>query len=221
MNKLIIIGFMGSVWVATCGWSQEINVTATGVEVGAAGSSASGSLMQQSGQTTSFVTKDGVNPPEVRLVIKPDGKIGVGTTTPSEKLTVAGNSVTTGSAKVGSLIVGTSTLFNTGSFESAELAIPGNGSGLTVAHGLGGLPKFSTVVIRCKTAEFGWAVGDEILLNSIDIVSNNHGVTVATNATSIKLTQYGYIYIHNFMVSANNVSNITPANWRMVFRAWR
>jgi hypothetical protein len=79
MNKLIIIGFAGSIWAAACGWSQEINVTPTGVEVGAAGSSASGSLIQQSGQTTSFVTKGGVNPAEVRMVIKPDGKVGIGT----------------------------------------------------------------------------------------------------------------------------------------------
>ena len=91
MNKLIIVGFVWCAGVATCGWSQEIKVTTTGVEVGAAGSSASGSLMQQSGQTTSFVTKDGVNPPEVRMVIKPDGKVGVGTSAPTEKLEVAGN----------------------------------------------------------------------------------------------------------------------------------
>jgi hypothetical protein len=74
MNKLIKLGFVGFVWASTWGRAQEINVTSTGVEVGAAGSSASGSLMQQSGQTTSFVTKDGVNPAEVRMVIEPDGK---------------------------------------------------------------------------------------------------------------------------------------------------
>ena len=90
MNKLIIVGFVWCAGVATCGWSQEINVTSTGVEVGAAGSSALGSLMQQSGQTTSFVTKDGVNPPEVRMMIKPDGKVGIGTTAPRGKFEVLG-----------------------------------------------------------------------------------------------------------------------------------
>ena len=40
MNKLIILGFVWCAGAATCGWCQEINVTATGVEVGAGGSSA-------------------------------------------------------------------------------------------------------------------------------------------------------------------------------------
>ncbi len=218
MNKLIVIGLVGCVWAAPCGWSQEINVTATGVEVGAAGSSASGSLMQQSGQTTSFVTKDGVNPPEVRMVIKPDGKVGIGTTTPSEKLTVTGNSVTTGSATVGSLVVGSSTLFNTGSFESTEQAVPASGGTITIPHGLGGAPKFVTVSLRCKTAESGWAVGDEILINSVLMFADPHGCTTATNATNIKFTKNGNLYIHSF--GGSSVS-ATLANWRLVFRAWR
>ncbi len=74
MNKLIVIGFSGFVWVTTCGWSQEINVTATGVE----SSSASGSLMQQSGQTTSFVTKveradESVRKLAIEIIIRSDG----------------------------------------------------------------------------------------------------------------------------------------------------
>jgi hypothetical protein len=219
MIKLIAISFVGCVWAATCGWAQEINVTATGVEVGAAGSSASGSLIQQSGQTTSFVTKDGVNPPEVRMVIKPDGKVGIGTTTPSEKLTVTGNSVTTGSATVGSLVVGTSPILSVGSYESAEQAIPGPGNTITLAHGLGGIPKFTSISLRCITAEHGWSVGDEMLMGSAVMNASNYGFTTAANGTNLKLTQCGNIVIHKF--GTNAIAALTVANWRLVFRAWR
>jgi hypothetical protein len=219
MNKLIIISLAGCVWAATCGWSQEINVTPTGVEVGAAGSSASGSLIQQSGQTTSFVTKDGVNPPEVRMVIKPDGKVGIGTTTPSEKFTVAGNSVTTGSATVGSLVVGTSPILGVGTFESAPMDIPAANATLTVAHGLGGIPKFTTISLRCITAEDGWAVGDEVLLGSVHMRTSNYGSTCAVNATSFKFKSLGPFNIHSF--NSNSLVDITDGNWRLIFRAWR
>lgn len=200
-------------------FAQEINVTSTGVEVGAAGATGSGALIQQSGQTTSFVTKDGVNPPEVRMVIKPDGKVGIGTTTPAEKLTVDGNTVTTGSATVGSLVVGSSPILSVGNFESAPLAFPGSGVTTTITHGLGGLPRFSTISLRCITAEYGWSPGDEILLSSIHAISNNHGITVGANTSQFKIRQYGNIYIHR--LDANSIDNVNAANWRLIVRAWR
>jgi hypothetical protein len=219
--KYITALITGSILSSIAINAQSIDVTPNGVNIGATTSTTAGALLKQSGQEMSFFTQDGINPPDLRLIIKGTGNVGIGTNTPSEKLEIIGNTKTSGSATVGSLVVGTSTLFNAGSFESPEFPIPGNGSGLTVAHGLGGLPRFSTVVIRCKNAELGWAVGDEIVLNSIDIISNNQGVTIATNAANFKLTQYGSIYIHYFMVNANYVVAITPANWRLVFRAWR
>lgn len=79
------------VLTAAAGFSQAINVTPTGVDIGAAGSTTAGSLMQQSGQTTTFWSKDGVNAPSLLVKIQGDGKVGVGTSTPQEKLDVAGN----------------------------------------------------------------------------------------------------------------------------------
>ena len=49
----------------------------------------------------------------------------------------------------------------TKSFESGEIAIS-NGTTGTVAHGLGVVPKSVRSVIRCKSAELGYSVGDEI-----------------------------------------------------------
>lgn len=175
-------------------------------------------LIQQSGQTTSFVTKDGVNPPEVRMVIKPDGKVGIGTTTPSEKFTVTGNSVTTGSATVGTLVVGTSTILSQGYFESTEQSVADNTT-LTVEHGLGGIPCFATISLRCKVAQLGWVAGDEILLSSIHMRSDNYGITSAVNATQIKARRHGPIWIHK--ADTSGLGALDWSCWRLVFRAWR
>lgn len=203
--------------MAQSGWAQEINVTSGGVEIGAAGSTTSGALIQQSGQDTSFITKDG-GVSSTRVVIKGDGKVGIGTTTPSEKLTVSGNSVTTGSATVGSLVVGSSTILSVGKFESSELAIPGNGNVTTVAHGLGGVPQFVTVSLRCITSEYGWTAGDEIIVSSIHMRSDNDGITTGANATNVKIKQLGNFYIHRI---DTNALVAVSTNWRLVVRAWR
>jgi hypothetical protein len=76
---------------ASAGFSQAINVTPTGVDIGATTSTTAGALLQQSGQTTTFWSKDGVNAPSLLVKIQGDGKVGVGTSTPQEKLEVAGN----------------------------------------------------------------------------------------------------------------------------------
>ncbi|MEZ0217859.1 MAG: hypothetical protein ACAH89_12045 [Rariglobus sp.] len=153
------------------------------------------------------------------MVIKPDGKVGIGTTTPSEKLAVAGNSVTTGSATVGSLVVGTSPILSVGKFEKTEPLIAGSGNAIAVAHGLGGVPTFSTVSLRCISAEFGWSVGDEIMINSIHMRSDNHGFTLAANATHLKIRYTNSIWIHNYDALGSNP--ITMTKWILVFRAWR
>lgn len=213
-----MIGVVGFTWAATLGFAQEINVTSTGVGVGAVGSTASGALIQQSGQDTSFVTKDGVNPAETRMIIKGDGKVGIGTTTPSEKLTVAGNSVTTGSATVGSLVVGTSTILTQGFFESTEQSVADNAT-LIMEHGLDGIPRFATVSLRCKVSQYGWSVGDEILLSSIHMRSDNYGITTAVNTTQIKARRHGPIWIHK--ADTSGLGALDWSCWRLVFRAWR
>lgn len=219
----------------TPSFAQSIEVTAAGVGVGTATPSA---VLHVKQPGTSFL-------PEVSLArfdyyngryVQILGPLTDGSTAPftiktnnslqfridstdAFVITGTGNTVTSGSATVGSLIVGSSTIFSEGQFTSSEKSIPGTYETLTVAHGMGGIPRFTTVALRCKTAEQGWTAGDEILLNSLSMISNNHGVTTAVNATNFKLIQYGNIYIHSFTTGAPFV--ITPANWRLVFRAWR
>ncbi|MFA6961188.1 MAG: hypothetical protein WC205_10585 [Opitutaceae bacterium] len=219
MHKYKLTLLVITALVASAASAQTINVTPTGVDIGAPNATTAGSLFQQVGPDTLFWTQDGVNVPDLRMTIKANGNVGIGTNTPTQKLEVAGNTVTTGSATVGSLVVGTSAILSVGKFESAEQTVPTTGNTVTIAHGLGGMPVFVTVVLRCKTAEFGWAVGDEIMLNSVTMDSVNLGITTGVNDTSIKLTVTGNIYLHKFDTAAKFAP--TSANWKLVFRAWR
>ena len=50
------------------------------------------------------------------------------------------------------------------SFESPEANIPSDTSGITYSHGLSSTPKIIQVFLRCKIADSGYSVGDEVCL---------------------------------------------------------
>lgn len=147
-----------------------------------------------------------------------DTHLNVTGTVTAADLTVAGDT-TTATATVGTLVVGTSTILSEGFFESAGQLPPGGGNTLTVPHGLGGVPRFVTVSARCISATGGWAVNDEILLSSVHMRTSNYGMTTGVSATHFKLTQQGPLNVHRF--DNNSLTEVTSANWRLVFRAWR
>jgi hypothetical protein len=156
--------------------------------------------------------------------------VGIGTTAPAQKLDVVGNVAASGNVTVGgSLTVagtisggsvsGLGNLAKAAFYESPEQPIPGSGNKIFLTHGLGGIPKFTTVSLRCKVAQYGYLPDDEVLLSSTLIISNNHGVTTAMNPTQIKMVQYGEIYVHN--IDSVTLTSVTPGKWVLVFRAWR
>ena len=89
--KYIISIITGLILAVSSAHAQSIDITPTSVNIGATTSTTAGALFQQSGQNTSFFTQDGINAPSLRLTIQPNGNVGVGTATPSEKLEVNGN----------------------------------------------------------------------------------------------------------------------------------
>ena len=106
-------------------------------------------------------------------------------------------------------------------FESDEQSAFNSGTILTIAHGLGARPRFVFVRLRCKTAELGYSVGDETD-GSFDDGGERHGpIPVRANATNLYYA-YGDYYpkiIKQIASAAADWVNITPANWRLVFRA--
>jgi hypothetical protein len=98
------------------------------------------------------------------------------------------------------------------SFESSEQTLPAAFVNIEVTHGLGSVPKLFQVVLRCKTAESNYSIGDEI-----DVTSNGYYVSVYSNSTVI-----GLIHHNNFVYDKNSgaSSASNPNNWKLVFRAF-
>lgn len=101
-------------------------------------------------------------------------------------------------------------------FESAEIAIAINTT-QSVAHAIGFRPIRFELYLRCKTAELGYAVDDEILYPNVDAAGGN-GITVSANATDLTVANLTNIRIHN--KATRVATNITAARWRYVFRAY-
>lgn len=107
----------------------------------------------------------------------------------------------------------TSTVALTESFESAEQTIPASAGNVEVTHGLGSIPKIFQVVVRCKTTEMGYLIGDEV-----DVTTSGVQCSIYSNNTVIGFTQKPSVYLSHKDGSA--VANITTANWKLVFRAF-
>ena len=104
-------------------------------------------------------------------------------------------------------------------FESSEISISAGGYSATVAHGLGVKPKRIVAFIRCKTAEQGYAVGDELPVPLI-YANNWYGVQV----WAVDTTYVGYVIGSSGFVIPNATTgtgySLTNSYWKLVIRAW-
>ncbi|WP_374312418.1 hypothetical protein [Dongia sp.] len=111
---------------------------------------------------------------------------------------------------------GWKTLSGAYSFESAEQTVT-VGSVAVVAHGLGKKPENVTVWLRCKTAEFGWSIGDEVLVYGAGLGTNSGAYADAAN---IGLPIAGAYAFQVNTKGGGGYNNVTPGNWRAVIRAY-
>lgn len=105
----------------------------------------------------------------------------------------------------------------TPSFTSSEQTVTVD-TKLDVAHGLGAAPLLVHVVLRCKTTDAGYSVGDEISYSTNEMSTSDAGATIATDATNVSIVQGAAIQVHG--KSSFNNTTLTTANWRWVVRAW-
>jgi len=96
------------------------------------------------------------------------------------------------------------------SFESSEIDIPASDGFVTATHGLGSVPKIYSACLRCKVAEAGYAVGDEVNLAIVNSYRTSTEISVIVTAT---------VTLYNKTTGAYG-STITSANWKVVFRAF-
>lgn len=107
----------------------------------------------------------------------------------------------------------------TSEFVSSEQTVSST-TALTIAHGLGTIPKLCTVELVCKTADNGYSVGD--VVTPIYGAFNNaagfrEGITLSADATNV------YVAGLNFSTLSKTASTwvqLTYANWKAVVRAY-
>jgi hypothetical protein len=105
-------------------------------------------------------------------------------------------------------------------FESGETAITLD-SKVSVAHGLSTKPILFQAVLRCKTAEFGYAVGDEMDATNHILREGTrphlYGFWTGVDSANV-FTVFGEVL--QVMDTSGDVDNLSPSNWRLVIRAW-
>ena len=95
------------------------------------------------------------------------------------------------------------------SFESSEQTITAGAFSVAVAHGLGGVPKLCQAVLRCKTTEGNYSVGNEFHLTNEILVQDATNVTLCSDAALTLKNKTSYATF-----------NPTVANWKLVLRAF-
>ncbi len=107
-------------------------------------------------------------------------------------------------------------------FESAEIAA-GSGAHST-PHGLGVRPLLVRLVLRCKSVDAGYAVGDEIDFNGAirdeqaGTATNQYNGTWGADATHCFVNYAGTLFVRNKASGA--LGSVNNGSWRFVFRAF-
>lgn len=104
------------------------------------------------------------------------------------------------------------------SYDSGEQTITSGGF-ITLAHGLGARPTLVHAILRCKTAEHDYEVGDEIDAQTFE--NGDRGVILERKPSTI-VVLYG---TQTSVFTAKNTSTrggvfLTNANWRLIVRAY-
>lgn len=106
-------------------------------------------------------------------------------------------------------------------YESAETALPAVNQTVEWTHGLGQAPEFIELVLRCKVAEHGYSVGDEVRYTSEYSGASLYNFW----ANSTKIGFRGYLSAGASLFNlvrrdtTGATTQCTPANWKVIVRA--
>jgi hypothetical protein len=98
------------------------------------------------------------------------------------------------------------------------------GGSLTLAHGFGTKPKFYRAFLKCLTAQYGYAIGDEVEIATSNTTTgaSSLGINIVGDATNINV-RYGSfagVFFLNNYTTGTVTAVITPANWALNIHAW-
>ena len=105
-------------------------------------------------------------------------------------------------------------------YESAEQSVTLS-SAITLTHSLGSIPKLLLAELVCKTTDVGYAVGDRIPFTTVmgSSAAAARVIGISYNATQITISYDATAMILENK-SGGSTTQITPANWRVIVRAW-
>ena len=105
------------------------------------------------------------------------------------------------------------------SFESAETSLPAAGTPITFSHGLSSIPKIAQIVLRCKTAEFNYSVGDEIVIGDYSDAGQLQSLYFNTSTIG-----WGHMYSGSTILIKNrttdNYQSASSPNFVVVLKAF-
>jgi len=105
-------------------------------------------------------------------------------------------------------------------YTSSETSFPANNTTESWTHGLGQAPDLIQLILRCKTAEYGYSVGDEIRFTS----GYTYYIGVYTfwaNSTTIGFQHYttsGTVFRITDRSTPNTIRSATAANWKIIVK---
>lgn len=105
-----------------------------------------------------------------------------------------------------------------GEYTSAQQTLTIGGL-ITLAHGLGTIPKTLDYKLVCKTAEAGYSVNDVVAVSQMND-NASRGFQPYFDATNIYI-RVGSVVAGGVLIKGTGASSfITAANWKLVVRAW-
>ena len=105
-------------------------------------------------------------------------------------------------------------------YTSPETTLPTASTVTTLAHGLGAIPTRMSTVMRCKTAEHGYSVGDEAPFQAYQFLTGiEYNAQLTANATNIYITKPAGPNWVLLPRGGGAVVVITTASWKIVVRA--
>lgn len=111
----------------------------------------------------------------------------------------------------------------TKSYTSPNQTITAAGA-LTLAHGMGVMPALVQARLKCLTAELGYSIGDEVMVDFFGgYQGGNTGqaLSVVPDATNLNIRYGGAANVFGLPNKTTGIiANATNANWAMIVRAW-
>ena len=158
----------------------------------------------------------------VRLHVRSDGKVGIGTATPTEKLDVSGTVKATAFVGDGSALTGISTGIGFSQYYTTGLQTFAHNNLYERAHGLGGSPTLVIFELVCVGANGGYAIGDKIPFTNF-IADNSGTRSAGYNDTYVfyKIGDNGFGSLIANKTGTGFIHIPDPAQWRINVHAWR